>query len=75
MDTDLSIVSLVLNASIIVQAVLVLLLVVSILSWTMIFQKWRMMKKAARAAEEFEEKFWSGGDLGNFYNQITSGRF
>jgi biopolymer transport protein TolQ len=52
-----------------------LLLVVSVLSWTMIFQRWRVMKKARVAAEEFEEKFWSGGDLGNLYNQITSGRF
>jgi biopolymer transport protein TolQ len=74
-DADLSIVSLVRNASILVQIVLGLLLMVSIVSWTMIFQKWRIMKKARLAAQEFEEKFWSGGDLGNFYNQITSGRF
>jgi len=74
-DADLSIVSLVRNASILVQIVLGLLLMVSIVSWTMIFQKWRIMKKARVAAQEFEEKFWSGGDLGSFYNQITSGRF
>ncbi|MGD8567511.1 MAG: protein TolQ [Gammaproteobacteria bacterium] len=75
MEADLSIVSLVRNASVLVQLVMGLLLVVSVLSWTMIFQRWRVMKKARVAAEEFEEKFWSGGDLGNLYNQITSGRF
>jgi len=74
-EADLSIVSLVRNASVLVQIVMSLLLVVSILSWTMIFQKWRIMKKARIAADEFEEKFWSGGDLGGFYNQISSGRY
>ena len=75
MDADLSIIGLVINASILVQIVLGLLLVVSVMSWTMIFQKWRIMKKARIAAEEFEEKFWSGGDLGSLYNQINSGRY
>lgn len=75
MDADLSIISLVTNASILVQIVMGLLLVVSVMSWTMIFQKWRVMKKARITAEEFEEKFWSGGDLGSLYNQINSGRY
>ena len=75
MDADLSIISLVTNASILVQIVMGLLLLVSVMSWTMIFQKWRVMKKARIAAEEFEEKFWSGGDLGSLYNQINSGRY
>ena len=75
MDADLSIISLVTNASILVQIVMGLLLLVSVMSWTMIFQRWRVMKKALIAAEEFEEKFWSGGDLGSLYNQINSGRY
>jgi len=74
-EADLSIISLVRNASTLVQIVMGLLLIVSVLSWTRIFQKWRVMKKAHVSAEEFEEKFWSGGDLGHFYSQITSGRF
>ena len=75
MEADLSIISLVRNASILVQVVMGLLLAVSVVSWTMIFQRWRVMKKARIAAEEFEEKFWSGGDLGSLYNQINSGRY
>jgi len=74
-EADLSIVSLIRNASVLVQIVMGLLLIVSVLSWTMIFQRWRVMKKARLAADEFEEKFWSGGDLGSFYNQISSGRY
>lgn len=75
MEADLSIISLVKNASVLVQIVMGLLLLVSVLSWTRIFQKYRVFKKALVAAEEFEDKFWSGGDLGSFYNQITSGRY
>ncbi len=74
MNTDLSLVSLVLNASVLVQAVMALLLIVSMMSWTMIFQKARILKKARLAADEFEEKFWSGGDLNALYTQVTSGR-
>jgi biopolymer transport protein TolQ len=44
------------------------------MSWTMIFQKARILKKARIAADEFEEKFWSGGDLNALYSQVTSGR-
>ena len=74
MEADLSIVSLVRNASVMVQFVMGLLLLVSLMSWTMIFQRWRVLKKAKIAAEEFEDKFWSGGDLGGLYSQVTSGR-
>jgi biopolymer transport protein TolQ len=57
-----------------VKAVMALLLIVSLMSWTMIFQKARILKKARIAADEFEEKFWSGGDLNALYSQVTSGR-
>ena len=46
MEADLSLVSLILNASVLVQAVMALLLMVSLMSWTMIFQKARILKKA-----------------------------
>lgn len=74
METDLSFITLITNASILVQAVLALLLLVSVMSWTMIFQKARILKKARLAADEFEDKFWSGGDLNALYSQVTSGR-
>ncbi|MDH5326347.1 MAG: protein TolQ [Gammaproteobacteria bacterium] len=75
MNADLSLISLVTNASVLVQGVMALLMLVSIMSWTMIFQKARVLKKASKAADVFEEKFWSGGDLNTLYSQVTSGRF
>ena len=75
MTTDLSILSLITNASVLVQLVMLLLLVISIYSWNIIFQKRKMLSKARAEAEEFEDKFWSGGDLSSLYNQVTSGRY
>ncbi len=72
MSADLSIVSLILNASVLVQLVMLLLLVVSILAWTVIFNKWRMVRAAKQAAESFEDRFWSGGDLGRLYEHVNS---
>ncbi|MCK4588140.1 MAG: protein TolQ [Gammaproteobacteria bacterium] len=74
MTTDLSILSLITNASVLVQLVMFLLLVVSLMSWNIIFQKRKMLVKARERADEFEERFWSGGDLSSLYNQVTSGR-
>jgi biopolymer transport protein TolQ len=73
--TDLSILSLITNASVLVQIVLLLLLIASLFSWNVIFQKRRMLAKARVAAEEFEDKFWSGGDLSSLYNAVSSGHF
>ena len=75
MTADLSILSLITNASVLVQIVLLLLLIASLFSWNIIFQKRRMLAKARLAADEFEDKFWSGGDLSSLYNAVTSGHF
>jgi len=72
---DLSLVELVLNASILVQLVMLLLLVASMVSWTMIFQKYVTLKRARASAEEFEEQFWSGQDLVSMFNRINSHAF
>ena len=60
---DLSILTLVLNASILVQAVMVLLLSLSVASWTIIFRKGSNLRAARRETERFERDFWAGGDL------------
>ncbi|OOZ40123.1 protein TolQ [Solemya pervernicosa gill symbiont] len=71
MNVDLSFTHLILGASPLVQAVMLLLLVVSIASWNMIFRKWSALKQARRDADDFEERFWSGGDLSQLYKQIS----
>ena len=71
MNTDLSLIQLVLNASVLVQLVMLVLVVASVISWTMIFLKRMTIKRAKTAANRFEEQFWSGKDLVSIYNRIN----
>lgn len=70
MSSDLSFLGLVLNASPLVQAVMALLVLASVFSWAMIIDRSRVLKKARREADVFEDRFWSGGDLGELFRQI-----
>ncbi|MBA1445887.1 MAG: protein TolQ [Chromatiales bacterium] len=70
MSGDLSYAQLILHASPVVQFVIAVLIFASISSWTMIFDRARVLRRAKRAAENFEERFWSGGDLGELYRQV-----
>ena len=54
-----------------VQLVLISLLLISIIAWTMIFQKWRVLKKAKDEANLFERRFWSGADLVDLYKALA----
>ncbi len=75
MSNDLSVYELVLEASPVVQAVMLLLILASVASWTIIFGKRRIISKSRNQAEQFEASFWSGGDLGALYRSIeTKGR-
>jgi biopolymer transport protein TolQ len=60
---DLSFLSLILNASLIVQLVMLILITMSIASWTVIFKKGSTLRGVKRDTERFERDFWSGGDL------------
>jgi biopolymer transport protein TolQ len=71
MNADLSFFSLISGASIVVQLVMLLLLSVSVLSWTMIFRKRGALNEARVSAEKFEDRFWSGGDLATLYQQLA----
>jgi len=68
MNQDLNILHLVLNASIVVQAVMLLLMLVSISSWAAIFRKLFALKKVKGQNEEFEREFWSGASLNELFN-------
>jgi biopolymer transport protein TolQ len=73
-SADLSILSLVTQATLVVQAVMVLLLMISLASWTSIFSKTMALRRARSETETFERRFWSGGDLGQLYQGATSPR-
>ncbi|MGX5173056.1 protein TolQ [Aliikangiella sp. IMCC44653] len=72
MSADMSILSLFLHASLVVQIVMVGLLVLSVVSWAMIIDRNRALKAAVIAGNKFEERFWSGIDLSKLYNDLTS---
>jgi biopolymer transport protein TolQ len=71
-QVDLSIYHLVAGASLLVQLVMLLLLAASIVSWTMIVSKWKILKDARSAADQFEDRFWSGSDLAKLYDQVRA---
>ncbi len=74
MSTDLTFFHMIAGASPVVQLVMALLLLASILSWGMIYRKFQVMRKALRDANQFEQRFWSGKQLTELYEQLTSGR-
>ncbi|HEU4774428.1 colicin transporter [Lysobacter concretionis Ko07 = DSM 16239] len=71
-DGGLDLLQLVLHASLPVQLVMVLLLFASIASWVIIFRKTKVLNRAEREAETFEERFWSGTELTKLYTGATS---
>ena len=72
MSTELSIISLIFDASFLVQLVMLLLLGLSIMSWVIIRTKWVTIKESKAAADYFERRFWSGIDLAELYAKIAS---
>ena len=67
MNQDLSIISLVLQASFVVQLVMAGLMIASLASWTVIFGKLFGLKRTRAANEEFEREFWVGKNLNELY--------
>jgi biopolymer transport protein TolQ len=72
MNQDLSIIRLIAEATIPVQIVIGLLVLASFMSWAIIFRKRIVISRARREADQFEQSFWSGGDLSQLYRGIES---
>ena len=68
--SDFSVIDLFLQASLIVQLVMILLLMVSIISWIVIFERHFNLSRIKQANKEFEKEFWSGKDLNELYEGI-----
>jgi biopolymer transport protein TolQ len=75
MNTDLSIFTLVKEASFVVQFVMFILLAASLASWTFIFSKRKELKQAIGITDDFEDEFWSGVGLNELYKKMSSDRF
>lgn len=70
-EENLSILALITNASILVQAVMAVLFLMSVLSWIMIVQRGLFLNAAQRNFREFEDTFWSGVDLNKLYLELS----
>jgi biopolymer transport protein TolQ len=71
LNQELSPLQLILDATLPVQLVMLTLLVLSILSWVMIVQRFLVLGSAASGVLSFEERFWSGMDLSQLYKEGT----
>ena len=71
MTADLTVVSLLLGASLPVKIVMLLLIAASVVSWSIIFTKRRLITRTKAASDEFEAAFWSGGDLNTLYQSAA----
>ena len=71
---DLSIISLVANASVLVQLVMAALLLASLFSWYYIFIKRFQLRRSTAQADEFEKQFWSGAELSSLYHRANASR-
>ena len=71
MSTDLSIWHLIVNASLVVQFVMLVLLLASMISWGLIFSFRNQMKAVREDIRGFEEEFWSAEDLTQLYSKIS----
>ncbi|MBV7299964.1 protein TolQ [Enterovibrio paralichthyis] len=72
MSAELSILDLFLQASLLVKAVMLVLLGMSIVSWAMIIKRSQVLSEAASKAERFEDRFWSGMDLSQLFQEVQA---
>lgn len=66
---SMSILSLISDASLTVQLVMLLLFLASLFSWSIIFSKYMSLRRERALTKEFEDEFWSGGSMQTLYNQ------
>lgn len=72
MDDKLSLLGLIMHASLVVQLVMASLVLASIMSWMFIMQRAAVVGRARKNLENFEDRFWSGMDLSHLYRELSS---
>jgi len=71
-SAEISFIDLFIEASLLVQSVMLILLGFSIACWAMIFQRSKVLSKAKIQLKNFEDQFWSGADLSKLYSEISA---
>ncbi|MBA5682737.1 protein TolQ [Photobacterium damselae subsp. damselae] len=72
MTGELSILDLFIQASLLVKIVMLILLGMSVVSWTMIIKRSQVLSEATTRAHRFEDRFWSGVDLSQLYKEVEA---
>ena len=72
MTNEISITGLLLNATFVVQLVMLTLVLLSVLSWYLMYNRRKLLKRAERMSYEFEDRFWSGVDLSRLFVQVNN---
>jgi biopolymer transport protein TolQ len=71
-SADFSLWKLFIRADFIVKGVIIILLLASVYSWALIFEKYKLFKKIDLSTTSFEEKFWKARSAENFYNSLSN---
>jgi biopolymer transport protein TolQ len=71
-STDFTLIQLFLRADFIVKGVIIILILASVYSWALIFDKYKLFKKIDKSTSIFEDKFWKSKSAESFYNSLTN---
>ena len=71
-STDFSIVSLFIRADIVVKSVIVILILASVYSWALIFNKYLLFRRIDKSSSIFEDNFWNSKSAESFYNKLPN---
>lgn len=74
MNSEMSFLRLVLDASPVVQLVMLILVIASVMSWALIIGKGMQLRRARQQADEFEQEFWSSPDISSTYSKLAMRR-
>jgi biopolymer transport protein TolQ len=72
MEQEISILQLIMNASIVVQAIIGILVLFSITSWAIIFSKWRTLAQAKSQTHNFLRQFHSSNSVSSLYSSLSA---
>jgi len=72
MGADLSLWGLFAQAGLFVKCIMLVLLTVSLVSWTLIFHRAKVLNQAQRMLNQFEDQFWSGADLNKLFDHLNA---
>ena len=71
-STDFGLIQLFIRADIIVKSVIIILILASVYSWALIFEKYKLFKRIEKSTSSFEDKFWKSRSAESFYNSLTN---